>query len=478
MNSSALKDSQTTAEDISKLRFLTFYSEGFPYDKGIPLKNQMFTVRHLVAQAGHNFMAFSPSRLKAIGASEVVREYPLPDLKNNFGLMKIGMGAWKPLIILLALEDLREDEVLFYNDVNFYKYKSYYQRIGVLDQMAEKALSNGVDFFTQREFIDQGAKAYHFSHRLQFEEIAGGTEFAKQFPLCNVSPIIVRPTLLSRQILLEWLMLCRMERFILPLTDESPHPEFRHFTPEQAILNMLLIRWIQEGKLPSDYPGLSYNRGIHPGSTDNAHVNYLKNVKKSRSKRLGSTLVTQFKSDFENTLKFYESVREKHRMGAHPMPDKWLDFSVPVNKWRAADGGVLRQEQDRDVILSDSPRPTYHLMRTKSEFFSQAKIRLEIVAKPLPTCNTGLHIQHWGGGDVCTFGWAGVPDISSSNQLISMERYSLDDGYFMYIVVFYNFHYTVSIGAGKPNGYYEGSGRDQYKIRNIKISASQLLKEN
>lgn len=463
---------------FSKLKFVTFYSEGFPYDKGMNLKPQMFLIRHLIGQAGHNFLAFSPSRLQSIGAHEVVREYPLPQLLNNFGLMKVGMGAWKPLIMLLALEDLRPDEVIYYHDVNFFKYKSYFPRIDVLNQMVERSLSGGLDFFTQREFIDQGAKAYQYSHRLQFEEIAQGTEFARQFPLCNVSPMIARPTEITRQFLLEWLMLCRMERFLLPLTNEAPHPEFRHFTPEQSVLNMQLIRWIQEGKLPPEYPGLSYNRGVHPGITDNAHVAYLKPVRKSRSKKLGSTLSVQFKKEFEDTLRFYESVREAYRIGPRAVSEDWLEFSVPLTQWHAADGGVLRDEGDQGVVLGDSQRSTYHLMRTESEFFSQAKIRLEIVAKPLSGCDSGLHVQHWGGDDVCTFGWGPIEDIPNSNLLISMERHAMEDGYFKYVVVFYNFHYTLSIGTGKPHGYHLGSGKDQYRIRHIKILACQLLKEN
>jgi hypothetical protein len=453
------------------IKVVTFYSEGYPNDAGIPLRNHMLTMRAIAQDNGLAFTAYSPRRVRELGAPDLVREYPDETaLPENHSLHKIGFSAWKPFIMIHALRELGRSDVLFYLDVNMSKYPSYRWRLENAIRIAQDVLSR-VDLWVGRETNDPEIKASHHSNAHQISEIGGATAFAFEFPQLIVNNIVLRNTPAARRVLLEWLALCRVPRFILPPCAEDRPAGYRWFCPEQSVLNMLVARYIQEGKLPAFYPGVGYGRGAAherfvPGLD---HVQHL--ASDAAEPAVQVPLERQFQHEFAEA-EAYLSAMHSARNESLPVCDGWSSVETSIQDWRAVDGASVRTLSCGSFVLRDGAGRDFFLVRTESDRFHEAEVELTVEAKPLPDANVGFHVQHWGGIDVCTFGTDGSVVLPGLALEATCE--DIDCEFRSYRVRFFNLHHTLSFGTGNPGGYYLGQGREQYEIRAIRVRVRPL----
>lgn len=403
----------------------------------------------------------TPRRLREMGLGELVKEYPeIHALPSNPGLHKIGFSAWKPFIILHAAQSMQPGDIVFYLDANIMKYAGYRSILGSIEEMSETALRD-MDFYVGREQVSDHLKNFHLSNRHQLDELGRGSAFVKNFSVLIVNNIIIRKSQASEDLLWDWLALCRVDRFIMPPLEHERHEGFGWFCPEQSVLNTMLARHIEEGLLPWWYPNIMFGRSNKMEFPQNSHVAQLAlspiwsatqpTLRQQYEKEISSTKWMVMSATNANT-----SVVTKH----------WENVAVPLSDWLAADDAVVSVVADGTLIIADGMERNFHLMRIEDDRFEKAEIELEITASAINGGTTGLHVQHWGGLDVCTFMRDGQIERCSDSLSEWLDR---SDGEFRCRVRFYNFHSTVSIGCGNPNGHYQGEGRPQFNIKSILI---------
>jgi hypothetical protein len=141
-------------------------------------------------------------------------------------------------------------------------------------------------------------------------------------------------------------------------------------------------------------------------------------------------------------------------------------------RWSPVHGAALRIGVDGLLALRDGTTFDWHLLRWTDPRLDGARVRLVVVAKPAPTCNTNLYVHHWGGKDVCGIDKSGAIAFSDGAEEIQIEHWS--DGFFTATIVFENCHPTLSLGTGNPRGRYQGTGEDQYFLKTLEVELLPL----
>lgn len=257
---------------ITRIKVITFHTEGFPHDDGLPLDQSMEDLKALVLSQGCEFEAYTPRKLRALGAEDLVQRYDDKyALPKNPGLHTIGMCAWKPFVLLHALQSMSKNDLVIYTDANIGKYPGL--RVA-MENIPEFVAGTGDvhDFFVGRECEDQRRKVAQHASGRQIVEIGGNTVFSCNFPMHIVNRIVSRNTPAAKEILLYWLALCRVQKFILPPLVGDHHEEYRWFCPEQSVLNLILANLIEEGQLPYYYSTIGFDRAGRRFVGDNSHL--------------------------------------------------------------------------------------------------------------------------------------------------------------------------------------------------------------
>lgn len=104
---------------------ITFYSEGPPYDTGIPLGRAAAVLRAAYEPHVTSFVAYTPTTMAnltvaGVRGSEALK--PQHALRENPGLSEVGGGAFKPFTILHRLGQLANGELLVWRDSNCLKH--------------------------------------------------------------------------------------------------------------------------------------------------------------------------------------------------------------------------------------------------------------------------------------------------------------------------------------------------------------------
>jgi hypothetical protein len=262
---------------MSRITIVTFHSEGAPHDDGMSLQPQAAALRRIADGLDVGFEAYTPRRLRELGAVEVVRSFPdAYRMERNPGMHKIGFGTWKPFIILHTLSKLNDGDVAFYQDVNVAKYPGLAAKASSVRAMVDTALAN-TDFFIGREnVVSATPRACQYSSQAQLSVIGRNTLFTKNFPVLIANNIMARKSAIATDILLDWLALCMIDALILPpRTPQECPSEYRWYCAEQMVLNAVIARHIEEGLLPWYYPNLVYGRDALPVVPENMHVAWL-----------------------------------------------------------------------------------------------------------------------------------------------------------------------------------------------------------
>jgi hypothetical protein len=418
-------------------------------------------VRALAERPGVIFDAYTPRRLRDLGVGELVREYPdTYALPQNPGLHQIGFSAWKPFIILHAAQSMQPDDIVFYLDSNITKYESYRDMIESIEMICEIALQK-MDFYVGRQYVSAHVKNVEFSNQYQLDEIGRGTQFVRNFPLLIVNNIVIRKSRASEEILLDWLALCRVDRFIMPPLEHERHQGFSWFCPEQSVLNSIVARHIEEGLLPWWYPNIVFGRSNKMEVPLNPHVSYLASTPVVHDPQL--MLRGQYAKEILSARQLLAMSCRAHVPAA---TGDWEDVHVPLGDWVAADDAVIATTAEGPVVIADGVAQHFHLMRIQDDRFENAEIELEIAASPVGDGSVGLNVQHWGGVDVCTFHRDGRIQRWTD---ITSEWLERTEGAFRCRVRFINLHRTISVGCGRPHGHYQGEGRAQFRISSIKV---------
>jgi hypothetical protein len=140
--------------------------------------------------------------------------------------------------------------------------------------------------------------------------------------------------------------------------------------------------------------------------------------------------------------------------------------------WSPVHGATLRVDGCGLLVAGDSPRLDYHLLRWSDRKANGARVKLTIVARPVDNCDTNLYVHHWGPRDICSISKEGSVILRDGAEELHVKSH--DDGFLEICVIFTNCHDTLSVGMGKPGGYYLGTGTDQYLFKSIDIELLPL----
>jgi len=258
------------------IKVVSFYTEGAPFDDGLSLSDCGEELRSVVTSQGAAFEAYTPRRLQALGADILTKRFDdVYKLVRNPGYHTVGMGAWKPFVMLHALQNMDRDGVVIYTDANVRRYPGLASAAEDISTLASRGLGE-YDFFIGREAPDQRRRAAQFSSARQLFSIGNNTIFSCNFPIHIANRLMVRNTPLAREILVLWLALCMQESLILPpVGNQAVHPEFLWFCAEQSVLNMIIANYVEEGILPYYYPGRGFERDGTLFKADSTHCSML-----------------------------------------------------------------------------------------------------------------------------------------------------------------------------------------------------------
>lgn len=252
----------------SKIYFLTFCTEGEPFDLGKNLSSNARKIKLLLTPFFDDVIIYTPRTLKECEGSENFCNLHEGGFSLNPGLNTIGCGDFKSFIIDKTLSEIDEGDLLMYHDCNFLKYPQYWQTDWEkIKETCELLLgSNKSDFFAPFESLMDGFPNIVRTHGKRFttDRIILDPIESELVSWCYEiasSRIIIKNTQDSRDFFSEYLALCKRKDLLKLYPDPNPYPEFTHSCPEQHVLNCLIYKWILDGKLDPSFPRyMFYNR--------------------------------------------------------------------------------------------------------------------------------------------------------------------------------------------------------------------------
>ncbi|GBR54922.1 hypothetical protein AA106555_1861 [Neokomagataea thailandica NBRC 106555] len=447
------------------IRVISFISEGQNYDTGYDLTTSARILQEQARNVGADFKIYSPSVLRGLGVSELIREYPdALSLPNNPFLHKVGFAAWKPFIILHELASMKEGDILIYVDGNVHKYHGLVNYVRDYKNLVDVCL-NDRDFYIGREQPGHNLRSRDYTKANQIHDIALDAKLADVYPLLIVNNIMARVTKTTQQFFLNWLALCMQERYILPPRDDEFHHSYRWFCPEQSNLNMLVIRYILERRLAPQFPGISCERDGIPRIADNGYVHDAGELIQP-----DLPFEQQFASEIEEAQNLLQRVTSRA-----PLAEDWSILPCTFDDWTShEDDASTSREQNGDLVFCDGTDHRYHLMRYRHHSLDHAVVMLEMDVRFLKD-ETRFLVNQWGGHDICAV--SANMDIVKSINCIDVRVGPRDENGFHHIkVIFLNYHESVSIGSIKTYGIEPGEGTPSLVFRNMRLGYRRFSK--
>ncbi|NIE80402.1 hypothetical protein [Asaia sp. As-1742] len=451
---------------VSSTKIITFISEGHPYDAGYDLTASARILQEHARNVGASFSAYSPSILRKLGVGELIREYPDEvGLHNNPFLHKVGFAAWKPFIILHAMQSMKEGDVILYVDGNVLKYHSLINYVINCKELVSVCLGDR-DFYIGREHEGDLIRSIDYAKYNQIYDIALNSSLANHHQMLIVNNIIARVNDVSRQFFLNWLALCMQERYIHPpTTPDELHPAYRWFCPEQSILNMLVVRYILERRLSPEFPGISCGRDGTPRVADNSYVHAAGDIVKPE---------IPFEQQFEPEIQ--EAQRLLSRVFSSALPhEDWNFLHCTFDDWTShEDDASTELEPNGDLIFIDGTEQRHHLIRYRNRNLDHAVVMLNVKIKFLED-ETRFLVNQWGGYDICTL--SSSMEIFKSINCVDLKFFEEDeDGFRAVSIVFLNYHDSISIGSIKINGTDPGDGKPIFVFRDLSVAYRRFSK--
>jgi hypothetical protein len=234
-----------------KLHFVSFYSEDLTPVKTI-FESQ-------ISKYVDTYRFYSGFELRNSPETAIlVKPFPNPSYFNPGG-SDWGYYRWKPYVILKTLEAAEDGDIVYYRDVNFFKYPGILVNVGDTREIASFLLQE-TDFFVPLEH--RLVSLRHCCKREAFEHfgVFGDPQYMNA-PLMSASAILCRKTEKVVQIVKEWLEYCMIDELI-DVDIRKPQLEgFSHHTSDQSVLNLILRKRMHEqGLFIPDY--VMNNRAI------------------------------------------------------------------------------------------------------------------------------------------------------------------------------------------------------------------------
>ena len=190
-----------------KIHFVGFYSEGSPNDNGINLTNEKNIVINELKNEVDDYNFYTPKKIIDMGYKDHMIDFKNPGVVSmNPGMSHIGNCAWRPLIILLELQKLQNDDIVVYRDINCKKYPDLKNFKNFKNNVIKILNDVNYDFAISRHSTNE--KIIEHCKTNIIRELAINQEFTSEFPLLLSTYLIFKKTNKSIEFLNEWKDAC------------------------------------------------------------------------------------------------------------------------------------------------------------------------------------------------------------------------------------------------------------------------------
>lgn len=152
-----------------------------------------------------------------------------------------------------------------------------------------------------------------------------------------------------------------------------------------------------------------------------------------------------------------------------------LSTRSALQLWRVAHDLHIEWRGD-ELIVSDTPALSYHLLRLHDDRCLYRMVRLRCVLRGLPGATTNFYVHHYGDIDVAEISFDGTIVRHGTCRRIEVDR--LPDGGLRVEFEFLNCHPTLTIGCAKDGRrVYAGDGAEQFALREITVETTDATAE-
>jgi hypothetical protein len=242
------------------LYFVSFYSEGRPFDDGSDLVEVVEKVRQKLAENFSDMFFYNKRQLKALPNSIEIcnsfeHELPMNPNANHFGYFD-----FKPFIINHKLAELPENAHVLYHDANFIRnsqyWKSNWKEIHRILQWLLKLNNSSfwVQFEGQESLVKHHVNDFTLEAFFNYEEI----QIIKECHLINAARVFLKNNETSRNFVGEYLAYCKNKSLYITSSIRGGESDFKWSCGDQDILNCIIYRWILDGKLDKTFPKYTF----------------------------------------------------------------------------------------------------------------------------------------------------------------------------------------------------------------------------
>lgn len=243
-----------------KIHFVGFYSEGTPHDKGINLNKEKNIIINELKNEVDSYSFYTPKKILDMGYDKHMIDFNNAGVVSmNPGMNHIGNCAWRPLIILLELQKLNNNDIVVYRDINCTKYPDLKNFKNFKNKVNNILTDVNYDFAIPRHSTNE--KIIEHCKTNIIKDLAINQEFTSEFPLLISTYLIFKKTNNSIQFLNEWNDACLIRKYIDGEIYGEMSPKFKWSTPEQSIMSVIISNWVYEQKndIPLKYPNFMIN---------------------------------------------------------------------------------------------------------------------------------------------------------------------------------------------------------------------------
>ena len=265
---------------MAKIHFITFYSQGAPYDNGLDLSATENNVRTKIQDYVDTFTAYHPKDF----ANDPEFAWSIQDWSNidhkytrhpagwwsplfnkyidiNTGCDKTGFFAWKAACIIKKMREIPDGDIVYYHDGNFDKEIDfrftkypYYEGKKSWRKLIPYILNTiKSDIFIPWEQNSNCQLIRQFSRRQTFENIAEFTDYYTKYNCLWAGLIVIRKSEFSKMFLDDIVIaLKNIDNISNYPPDDSP--ELQWHTWDQPVWTILARKYIKENKLPLNWP--------------------------------------------------------------------------------------------------------------------------------------------------------------------------------------------------------------------------------
>ncbi|MES0137489.1 FkbM family methyltransferase [Mesorhizobium sp. M0016] len=145
------------------------------------------------------------------------------------------------------------------------------------------------------------------------------------------------------------------------------------------------------------------------------------------------------------------------------------------SSWQVANEMSVRLE-DGSLVVSDTERHNWHLLRLHHSAFLFRTIRLKCLLKFRPDATANFYIHHYGSIDVAEISADGSIVNDGICRSIAVEKSS--EGLLEVEATFLSCHSTLSIGCSKNrHPFYAGTGREQFVLVSVLVETFDAYPE-